>query len=152
MATSQNPDPRRRPTVGDRSATEAATPPGTDPTPDTSHHTGHHNARGTLPMARHPSTPPTGTPATGDSPAGVSAADRAVMRARLAAMAAPRDSDTPRLAALRAILRDQALMAHVTANVEQWPPLSEEQRETLGALLDRTANRRAARRSRRRAA
>ena len=62
------------------------------------------------------------------------------MRARLAAIAAPRDSDSPRLAKLRAVLRDQALMAHVTANVEQWPPLSEEQRETFAALLDRTAN------------
>ena len=32
-------------------------------------------------------------------------------------------------------------MAHVTANVEQWPPLSEVQRETFAALLDRTAKR-----------
>lgn len=106
-------------------------------------------------MARHPSTPPTNTTASGDTSAGVSATDRALMRARLAAMAAPRDSDTPRLAALRAIRRDEALMAHVTANVEQWPPLSEEQRETLGALLQRSANRavsRSTRRSRRRAA
>jgi hypothetical protein len=63
------------------------------------------------------------------------AADLALMRARLAAMAAPREGDSPRMAALRAILRDEVLMAHVRANVEQWPPLSDEQRGTLGALL-----------------
>jgi len=77
------------------------------------------------------------------------------MRARLAATAQPREGDNPSLAALRAILRDQTLMAHVTANVEQWPPLSDEQRETLGALLDRSAARTANRtknRARRRAA
>ena len=161
MATSQNPNTsRRRPSVGDGSATGAATPPGTGPTPEnTEHDTGHHNARGTLPMARHPSTAPVNVPMrveprrdrpapTGDdTSAGVSAADRAIMRARLAAMAAPRDSDSPRLAKLRAVLRDQALMAHVTANVERWPPLSEEQRETFAALLDRTSKRPARRRA-----
>ncbi|MFC0530574.1 hypothetical protein [Phytohabitans kaempferiae] len=72
------------------------------------------------------------------------------MRARLAAMATPHDGDSPRVAELRAILRDEALMPHVTANVETWPPLSEEQRETLSALLQRSANR-AANRSTRRA-
>jgi hypothetical protein len=56
-------------------------------------------------------------------------------------MAAPRDSDTPRVSALRAVLRDEALMAHVTANVEQWPPLSDEQRDILAALLGRSAYR-----------
>ncbi|NLU81116.1 hypothetical protein HCA58_22795 [Micromonospora sp. HNM0581] len=56
------------------------------------------------------------------------------MRARLAAMAAPRDTDDPELAALRAVLRDQALMAHVTANVDRWPPLTEEQRDTIASL------------------
>lgn len=85
-------------------------------------------------------------PTGDDTSTGVSASDRAIMRARLAAMAAPRDSDSPRLAKLRAVLRDQALMAYVTANVEQWPPLSEEQRDTLAALLGRTANRPARRR------
>jgi hypothetical protein len=158
MAKSQNPKPkRRRPSVGDGSATGAATPPGTGPTPDHTpkHDTGHPNARGTLPMARHPSTPHTNTPASDDTSAGVSADERAIMRARLAAMATPRDGDSPRVAELRAILRDEALMAHVTANVEQWPPLSEEQRETLGALLQRSANgaaNRSTRRARRRAA
>jgi hypothetical protein len=60
-----------------------------------------------------------------------------IMRERLAAMAAPRDTDDPELAALRAILRDQALMAHVTANVDQWPPLTDAQRATVAALLGR---------------
>ena len=109
-------------------------------------------------MACHPSQPTTtagarngqprpAAPATDPAPAAVSAADRALMRARLAAMAAPRDADTPKLATLRAVLRDEALMARVIANVEQWPPLTDEQREILGALLHRSANR-----SRRRAA
>ncbi|WP_123601194.1 hypothetical protein [Micromonospora sp. Llam0] len=62
---------------------------------------------------------------------------KAIMRERLAAMAAPRDTDDPELAALRAILRDQALMAHVTANVDQWPPLTDAQRATVAALLGR---------------
>jgi hypothetical protein len=105
-----------------------------------------------------PSTPPTNPPvhlaprhdrpdpATADPPAGVSATDREIMRARLAAMATPRDSDSPQLAKLRAVLRDETLMAHVRANVEHWPPLSDEQRDTLAALLDRTAKRPARRR------
>ncbi len=154
MATSQNPHtPRRRPPVGDRSRTGAATPE-RDPTPEnpTEHTSGHLNARGTLPMACHPPTTTITAPAHGEprpdrpapvpdeapkpepapapAPAGVSAADRALMRARLAAMAAPRDSDDEELAALCAILRGEALMAHVTANVERWPPLTDEQRES----------------------
>ncbi|NJP30775.1 hypothetical protein [Micromonospora thermarum] len=56
------------------------------------------------------------------------------MRVRLAAMAAPRDSDDAELAALRAVLRDESLMAHVTANVDRWPPLTEEQRDTIASL------------------
>jgi hypothetical protein len=59
------------------------------------------------------------------------------MRARLAAMAAPRDTDDPELAVLRAILRDEALMAHATANVDRWPPLTADQRATVAALLGR---------------
>jgi hypothetical protein len=68
-------------------------------------------------------------------------------------MAAPRDSDSPRLAKLRSVLRDESLMAHVRADVEQWPPLSDEQRDNLAALLGhstRRAGRRAARLARRR--
>lgn len=71
------------------------------------------------------------------APAPAGAADRELMRARLAAMATPREGDSPRVAALRAILRDETLMAHVIANVEQWPPLSDEQRDLLAALLHR---------------
>ncbi|MEV6922973.1 hypothetical protein AB0M46_00465 [Dactylosporangium sp. NPDC051485] len=95
-------------------------------------------------MARK-STPPTPAPDPADT-TGVSAADREIMRARLTAMAAPRDSDSPRLAKLRAVLRDETLMAHVRANVEAWPPLDDEQRDTLAALLDRQTRRRPAQR------
>ncbi|MEV7628847.1 hypothetical protein [Actinoplanes sp. NPDC089786] len=61
MATSQTPNTsRRRPSVGDRSATAAATPPGTDPTPGTNQHdTGHQDARETPPMAHPPNDPTT---------------------------------------------------------------------------------------------
>ena len=96
--------------------------------------------------ARTPTTPqPATTPGDGPAPAPAPATtpepDRALMRARLAAMATPpRESDSPRMAALRAILRDQALMAHVTANVDQWPPLSDEQARTLAALLHTPAS------------
>jgi len=62
--------------------------------------------------------------------------EHAVMRARLAAMARPRDDDDDELAALRAVLRDQQLMAQVVATVEQWPPLDDEQREVLAAMLN----------------
>lgn len=62
----------------------------------------------------------------------------ALMRARLAAMSAPRDTDDPELAALRAVLRDEALMAHVTANVDRWPPLTEEQREVIASMWQPT--------------
>jgi hypothetical protein len=51
------------------------------------------------------------------------------------------DSDGPRMAKLRAVLRDESLMAHVHAIVEQWQPLSDEQRDTLAALLGRAAHR-----------
>ncbi len=138
MATSQNPNNPRRRRLGDRADAGAATPPGTGPTPDNRNDTsGHPNVRGTLPMACHPSHPTMTTdPGEAPAPAGVSAADWAIMRARLAAMAAPRDSDDAELAALRAVLRDEKLMAHVTANVERWPPLTDEQRETVAALLN----------------
>ena len=65
----------------------------------------------------------------------------ALMRTRLAEMAKPRDSDDAGTAAMRAILRDEALMAYVTANVDRWPPLTDEQRDTLAAILNRPANR-----------
>jgi hypothetical protein len=59
---------------------------------------------------------------------------QATMRARLAAMAEPRESDDPETAALRAILRDEQLMTRVTNAVDQWPPLTDEQRATIAAL------------------
>lgn len=58
-----------------------------------------------------------------------------LMRARLAAMAAPRDTDDPETAALRAVLRDRVLMAQVMANVDRWPPLTDEQAEAIAVLL-----------------
>jgi hypothetical protein len=70
---------------------------------------------------------------------GVSAMDRVVMRARLAVMGRPRCGDSGEVARLRSILRDEALMAHVRSNVEQWPPLSDEQCDVLGSLLQRSA-------------
>lgn len=82
MATSQTtPDPRRRPR-GDRGTRNSAAKPERDPT-DTP--TGQPNARGTSPLARHPSTT-TNRATTPD----VSAADREITHARLAAMSAPR--------------------------------------------------------------
>lgn len=63
-------------------------------------------------------------------------------RARLAAMAQPRPGDSPHTAALRAMLRDQALMAQVTANVDTWPEPTEEQRQTIAALWHRPTTQR----------
>jgi cytoskeletal protein RodZ len=86
--------------------------------------------RRTVPLVR-PSAPATVT-ATVTEPT----PDQAIMHARLAAMAAPRDSDDAQLAALRAVLRDERLMAHVTATVDGWPPLTDEQRDTVAALVN----------------
>ncbi|MCT2277576.1 hypothetical protein M3G91_08065 [Micromonospora chalcea] len=149
MATSQptTPNPRRRP-PGDRSPDTDVHAPDRDLTP--AHQPpGQTNARGTSPLATHPPrirataritpqpTPPTSTdrprPATEQTTTGPPEV-QALMRARLAAMAAPRDSDDPELAALRAVLRDEALMAHVRANVDRWPPLTDEQRDTIASL------------------
>jgi hypothetical protein len=66
---------------------------------------------------------------------GVVAHDRAVMRARLAVMAAARDTDRPSVAALRALLRNDEVMSHVVANVETWPPLDERQLDVLAGIL-----------------
>lgn len=150
MATSQptTPNPRRRPS-GDRSPDPGVAAPVRDLTP--AHQPpGQPNARGTFPLATHAPriratarttpqpTPPTDHPQpageqTATGPPGV----QALMRARLAAIAAPRDTDDPELAALRAVLRDEALMAHVRANVDRWPPLTDAQRATVAALLGR---------------
>lgn len=59
---------------------------------------------------------------------------QALMRARLAAMARPRDTDDPELAALRAVLRNEAVMAYAIPNVDRWPPLTDEQRETIASM------------------
>lgn len=84
--------------------------------------------------------PPTDTdhaPPAAEQPTNGAPRVQELMRARLAAIAAPRDTDDPELAALRAVLRDEALMAHVRANVDRWPPLTDGQRATVAALLGR---------------
>lgn len=58
-----------------------------------------------------------------------------IMHARLEAMAKPRKDDSPRLARLRAVLRDQRIMSRVVANVDSWPELSEQQWAEAIALL-----------------
>ncbi|MDG4749916.1 hypothetical protein O7630_03080 [Micromonospora sp. WMMD718] len=142
MASRQTtPDPRRR-RRGDRSPEDGTPTPHGDPTPaDTP--PGQPNARGTLPLATHPPrtratariTPQPDPPApASQTPDAGHVEVQMLMRARLAAMAAPRDTDDSELAALRAVLRNAALMAHVRANVDQWPPLTEEQRDTIASL------------------
>jgi hypothetical protein len=146
--------PHTRP-LADRSRADAATLVSGDPTPDPST-PGHPTARRALPTASHPTGPHVETasraterrpgpdqsvePTTEEAhpPAGEPSADQAIMHTRLAAMAQPRASDDAELAALRHVLRDHRLMAHITAEVDQWPPLNDEQRETLAALLNPT--------------
>lgn len=74
-------------------------------------------------------TPDAGGPADSLTPV------QKILRARLAAMSAPRLSDDPETVRLRSLLRDWEAMAEVTATVDQWQPITEEQRETLAALL-----------------
>jgi hypothetical protein len=122
-----------RPERGDHATpTTPPTPPGTTPTrtgtatPDTTtsqKRSDHPNQQGT--------TSPT-KPAPGTRQA-------SARRARLAAMAQPRPGDSPHTAALRAMLRDQALMAEVTANVDTWPEPTQDQRQTIAALWHRPA-------------
>jgi hypothetical protein len=57
-----------------------------------------------------------------------------IMHARLQAMAQPRD-DSPRLARLRAVLREQKIMSRVVANLDSWPELTEKQWAEAIALL-----------------
>lgn len=153
-AKTSTPNPHTRP-LGSRSRPSAATPASGDPNPD-QNTPGHPNARRTLPAASHATGPQVETagratdrrpgpdqsvePTTEEAPppAGEPSADQAIMHTRLAAMAQPRASDDAELAALRHVLRDQRLMAHITAEVDQWPPLNDEQRETLAALLNPT--------------
>lgn len=119
MAASQTPQPpNRRPPVDDRSATETATPPGADPTPGTTEHdTGHQDARGTPPMA-HPSPDPSTPP-------------RPPRRRRSAGN---------RRATIDTATR-QAIDAAIGRLVADAPPLSEETRERLAALLSTTTYR-----------
>ena len=157
MATSQHPAHPRRPSIDDRPATGLASLPGTGLTPDTTieHPLSRPNVRGTPPMSTLAKPPPKPTevrlqkpgPATDDTPVGVTSTERRVMRGRLTAMAAPQDGDSPEVARLRAVLRNETLMTHVRANVEQWPPLTDEQREVLTTLLHRPGERRPGRRS-----
>ncbi|MBX7266493.1 hypothetical protein KIF24_10930 [Micromonospora sp. Llam7] len=74
------------------------------------------------------------TPDAGTSPDSLTPVQK-VMRARLAAMSTPRPSDDPETARLRGLLRDWEAMAEVTATVDQWQPITDEQRDTLAALL-----------------
>ena len=87
-----------------------------------------------------PPTDPTPTPHTtgpqGTRPDGELTQTQRIMRARLAAMATPRDTDDAELAALRAVLRDQRLMTQVMATVDQWPEPDEQQRETIAVMLN----------------
>ncbi len=154
MATSHTtPNARGHPT-GDRRGTLSGAEPPTDPTTAIT-------PQGNAPVragaaARDTKTPEerrawpdqsgTTTPTTPTgTPGGAERA--AARRARLAAMAQPRPGDSPRTAALRAMLRDEALMAEVTANVDAWPDPTEEQRQTIAALLHRpTAQRPSAQR------
>lgn len=62
---------------------------------------------------------------------------QAIMHARLKTMAEPRSSDSPELARLRRLMRDPQVAADLTANVDQWPAPTDEQREVLAALLNR---------------
>lgn len=63
---------------------------------------------------------------------GGSSADRSVM---LAAVGRPRPDDDPQTAALRRVLRDRRYMARVAVAVDQWPALTDEQRDTVAAIL-----------------
>jgi hypothetical protein len=99
---------------------------------------GRSTRRRTVPLARPSTTAPVTAPVA--EPVELTPV-QTVMRARIAAIAAPRDSDDPQSAALRAVLRDERLMAHVIANVDNMPPLTDEQLDTIAALLNRSRRR-----------
>lgn len=90
-------------------------PPGSAQSTDGAHHPGHRSPR----------------PDAADGRPSV----QEVMHARLAAMAQPRPEDNPSRARLREVLRDKRIMAYVIANIDQWPPITDEQRAALAALL-----------------
>jgi hypothetical protein len=76
----------------------------------------------------------------------ITAADKAVMRARLAMLAEPRAGDSAAVAALRRVLRDPVLMARVMTTVESWPVLDDDQCATVAALFRPAPGGRSARR------
>jgi hypothetical protein len=55
---------------------------------------------------------------------------------RLAAIAQARPGDDQPTEQLRRALRDRQYMAHVAAAVDSWPALTDDQRDTIAALLD----------------
>jgi len=55
--------------------------------------------------------------------------------AELAAIARPRPGDDPPTEQLRRALRNRQYMAGVAAAVDHWPNLTDEQRDTIAALL-----------------
>ncbi len=149
MATSHTtPDARGRQT-GDRRGTLSGAEPPTDPTTTTvtggaapaqpgaaARDIKTHEERRAWPDQTGTTTPTGSTTAAGTDLAPLPP-ELAARRARLAAMGQPRPGDSPRTAALRAMLRDDTLMAEVTANVDGWPEPTEEQRQTIAALLHR---------------
>ncbi len=83
--------------------------------------------------------------AHGERPPGTTAPDRetdtdrdhAIDRtARLAAIARVRPGDDRATEQLRRALRDQQYMVHVAAAVDRWPALTDDQRDTVAALLN----------------
>ncbi len=63
------------------------------------------------------------------------APDVAHHRARVASLSRDRAADDPELTAARAELRAATLAAHVARVVDQAPPLTDEQRARIAALL-----------------
>lgn len=73
-------------------------------------------------------TAPKGNPTSAGEPS----TDRSIV---LAAIGRPRPDDDPQTAAIRRALRDRRYMARVAVAVDQWPALTDEQRDTVAALL-----------------
>lgn len=61
--------------------------------------------------------------------------DAAHHRGKIAALSRSRTSDDPELIEARRALRAEVLAEHVRAVVAQAPPLTDEQRERIAALL-----------------
>jgi hypothetical protein len=79
-----------------------------------------------------PSPPTVTTPGSAAHPGTDPPTSRSIV---LAAIGQPRPDDDEQTAALRSALRDRRYMARVAAAVDQWPALTEEQRDTVSALL-----------------